>query len=188
MRLFLDTNVMTYIAVFEGYLVEGTPEERLEAANLWRTVQGNEPDDRMLHEIEALRVLYLVDEAARFDWLFSDLALAEIHRIENSVKRGLHRRLIRRLVEHRSDVYSEADFPPADRESLQARVRTLFPDLPPKMMSDAQQFCEAELVDAYYFVTNDLPFIRVARASDAAIEALRPSDLPFVASQLAERE
>lgn len=181
MRLFLDANVMTYIAAFEGYLVEGTPEERLEATNLWTEIQGHEPDAALRREVEALRILFRIDDGAHFDWLFSDLALTEIERIANARKRVMHYGLVRRLLEHRSDVYSESGLAALDRHAVHERAVALFPNLPPRGMNDARQFCEAEFVDAYYFVTHDLPFIRAARAVAARVEAVRPSDLPFVA-------
>jgi hypothetical protein len=161
MRLFLDANVMTYIAVFEGFLIEGTAEELEEAVEFWKMVQGSEIDVALRREIDALRVIYLDDDRGRFDWLFSDLALAEIERISNVAKRQRHGSLLGRLIEHRMDVYAIEGRRRLQPAAIAKRVAALFPTLKPSMRSDAHQYCEAEMVGADYFVTNDVAFIHV---------------------------
>jgi hypothetical protein len=64
MRLFLDSNIMTYIAFFEGYLCEGTRAELDLAIEHWHSTGRNHPDSHMLHEVEALRILYLIESGA----------------------------------------------------------------------------------------------------------------------------
>ncbi len=83
MRLFFDANILTYIAIFENYLCEGTAAELDAAIHTWAHLQGSQPDSSLLQEVQALRVLYLVDDYAHFDWLFSDIGLAEVLRIRN---------------------------------------------------------------------------------------------------------
>ncbi len=107
MRLFLDANVMTYVAFFEGFLVEGTAAELRECREHWVNLQGSEPDQSLRRELEALRILYVLDDQAHFDWLFSDVALGEIIRIQNAIKRQAHEDLLSRLLEHRHDIYTE---------------------------------------------------------------------------------
>ena len=51
------------------------------------------------------------------------------------------------------------------------------------MESDALQFCEAELLDAYFFITNDRDFARLA-AGKSDLGCCAPSELPFVAEHL----
>ena len=87
MRLFLDSNIVTYIAFFEGYLAEG-PKELPDELGLWRREQGVEPDEALLEQVHALRALYLIDDQARFDWLFSEISLHEIEAIRNVLKRS----------------------------------------------------------------------------------------------------
>jgi hypothetical protein len=48
------------------------------------------------------------------------------------------------------------------------------------MKNDALQYCEAELVESDYFLTNDRRFINKARASTGTVEASKVSKLPFV--------
>lgn len=182
MRLFLDANVVTYVAFFEPFLVEGPTELRACVA-LWNSLQGTSPDADLRREIEALRILYLLDEQSHFDWLCSDRGIAEIQRIRSPEKRNAHSDLLERLLEHRRDVYAES----GDRvqvATIEERLRVLFPNLPSRMESDALQFCEGELLDAYYFVTNDRAFSRTAAASGSDLVSCRPSELPFVAKHL----
>lgn len=94
---------MTYIAFFESYLVEGTPDE-LEVDYLsWIFLQRASPDDKLQAEIHALRRLYLIDDCAHFDWLCSDIAIMEVLAIRDRLKREVHRSLLERLIEHRQD-------------------------------------------------------------------------------------
>jgi len=53
-----------------------------------------------------------------------------------------------------------------------------------KHESDSMQFCEAELVGADFFVSNDRRFNRAANESVATISAVSPSELPFVVGHL----
>ena len=105
MRLFLDSNIMTYIAFFEGYLCEGTRAELDVAIEHWHRTGRQHPDLRLLQEVEALRILYLIDEQAQFDWLFSEVAIKEIRRIRSESRRSAHYHLLDRLIEHRHDIY-----------------------------------------------------------------------------------
>ncbi len=183
MRLFLDSNTITYIAFFEGYLCEGTRPELDSAIRHWHGTGRNYPDLRMLHEVEALRILYHIDDQARFDWLFSEKGLDEIRKIRNESRRSAHYHLLDRLIEHRRDIYLEEgrDISQEDREELLSR---LLPNLPENMKNDALQYCEAELVESDYFLTNDHRFINRARESTGNVEASKVSELPFVAKAL----
>lgn len=183
MRLFLDSNMMTYIAFFESYLCEGTKVELELAIELWHCTGRNPPDSRMLHEVEALRFLYLIDEQANFDWLFSEMGIDEIRRIRSESRRSAHYHLLDRLIEHRSDIYLEEgrDISQEDHAELCSR---LFPDIPTRMKNDALQYCEAELVESDYFLTNDHKFITQACKSMGTVEASKVSELPFVARAL----
>src|SRR5215218_1631417 len=105
MRLFLDSNIMTYIAFFEGYLCEGTKVELDLAIEHWHCTGRHRPDLRMLHEVEALRILYLIDDQAHFDWLFSEMGIDEILKTRSESRRSAHYHLLDRLIEHRRDVY-----------------------------------------------------------------------------------
>ena len=179
MRLFFDTMMMTYIAVFEGYLVEGSQAEKEDAIRFWTVYQTTPPDPRLLHEVEALRMVYLMDEQAHFDWLCSDVAIDEIMKIPDLGKRQVHYPFLDRLIEHRHDVYAEEErhFTFAEREALRASI---FPKMSKTFENDEMQYCEALLVGADYFLTNDSDFIkRVARAK-ADIPVYRVSELPFV--------
>lgn len=182
MRLFLDSNIVTYLAVFEPFLIEGSTDDLHECASLWLALQGGLPDAKLRREIEALRILYLVDDRAHFDWLCSDHGVAEIQRIRNVAKREAYGHLLTRLIQHREDVYAGAGDTVAT-EAVEARRRELFPTLPPRMESDALQFCEAELLNAYFFLTNDRDFARVA-AGKSALGCCPPSELPFVTQHL----
>lgn len=183
MRLFLDSNIVTYVALFEGYLCEGTRAELGLAIGNYHRITNHKPDSNVLHEVEALRVLYLIDDQAHFDWLFSDVGLEEILRIRSETKRSSHYHLLDRLMEHRHDVYAEEgrNIRQEDRVELLSRF---FPNIPEKMKNDALQYCEAELVEAYYFLTNDRRFTNKARASTANVQASKVSELPFVAEVL----
>ena len=183
MRLFLDANMMTYIAFFEGYLCDGTKDQLDSAIEHWHRTGRNHPDLKMLHEVEALRILYLIDDQAHFDWLFSNMGMAEIRKIRSEAQRNPHHNLLNRLIEHRHDVYAEEgrDISQEDCAELLSRY---FPDIPDSMKSDALQYCEAELVESDYFLTNDLRFITRTRTSTANVIATSVSKLPFVASVL----
>lgn len=183
MRLFLDANIITYIAFFEPFLTEGRAEFPSCLAS-WTSLQGAPLDAPLRREIVALRILYLLDEQAHFDWLCSDRGIAEIERIRGTVKLSLHLSVLARLLEHRQDVY-EVGMERPERDAIASRQRVLFPNLSHRMHSDAAQFCEAELMDAYFFVTNDREFSRVAAATGSDLISCCPSELPFVAEQLA---
>jgi hypothetical protein len=100
-------------------------------------------------------------------------------KIRSAAKRHIHFHLLERLIEHRHDVYAEEERV-ITPEDLEARLTTLFPDLPEKMEADALQYCEAHLVESDYFLTNDSRFIKVAATTNADVIALRVSELPFV--------
>ena len=153
MRLFLDSNVLTYIAFFEGYLAEG-PMELPGELSYWHREQGVEPDEALLEQVHALRTLYLIDDQARFDWLFSEISLHEIEAIRNVLKRQTHYSLLERLIEHRADVYDE-EGSDAVAEPRDALFRRWQPALPKKMWNDGRLLAEASVVEADYFVTND---------------------------------
>ncbi len=184
MRLFLDSNIVTYITLFEGYLCEGTKVELDLAIRNYPRVTNQELDPNMLHEVEALRVLYLIDDQAHFDWLFSDIGLEEILRIRSDPKRSSHYHLLNRLIEHRHDVYDEEGRKNIRQEDRVELLSRFFPNIPYKMKNDALQYCEAELVGAYYFLTNDRKFTNKARASMGNVRASKVSELPFVAEVL----
>ena len=183
MRLFLDSNIMTYIAFFEGYLCEGKRAELDSAIEHWHSTGRKPPDPRMIREVEALRMLYLIDDQAHFDWLFSNMGMEEIRKSRSEARRAHHYNLLSRLIGHRRDVYAEEgrDICQEDCAELLSRY---FPRLPDRMMSDALQYCEAELVESDYFLTNDLRFITRTRTSTANARATSVSKLPFVASVL----
>lgn len=185
MRLFLDTNVVTCMAVFEPFLIEGPSELPACAAN-WAALQREPLEGALQREVEALRVLYLLDEQCHFEWLCSDVAVAEIRRIRDVRKLSSHRALLARLLEHRDDVYG-ASGTILKSGAVEHRCLELFPNLKSKQTSDAHQFCEAELLDADYFLTSDVRFIRLARRTPPHVCALvscRPSELPFVSVHL----
>lgn len=183
MRLFLDSNLMTYIAFFENYLVEGAIGELNASIDFWRDLQGDIPDRRVLNEVEGLKILYKLDESAHFDWLFSDLGIEEILRIRDEAKKRFHYDLLDRLIEHRQDVYDEEGrgIDEAERSEL---LNVLFPKLARRMQNDALQYCEAGLVEAIYFLTLDLDFISIANAAGGTVIATTVSDLPFIAEHL----
>ena len=183
MRLFLDANVMTYIAFFEGYLLERTEGQKEESVAGWTALQSSPPTIQLMREIEALSILYHIDDQAHFDWLCSDVALNEVVKIRSQQKRKQHFDLLERLIEHRRDVYEEEG-----RSSLSEAPETLlsrlFPTLPLGMKNDALQYCEALLVEADYFLTNDQDFIRTVRQAPESIHTLssdmRPVLIPAV--------
>lgn len=179
MRLFFDANTLTYIAMFEGYLVEGTREEFQDGITFYEQINRAAPGEQVLNEINALRALYRIDDHARFDWLCSDVAVAEIEEIANQRKRSAHRGIIESIIEHRRDVYESEGRIVSVLERADLAQR-LFPDLPSRMQNDALQFCEAELVDADFFVTNDRRFIRKARLTRTRVQAYQASALPFI--------
>ncbi len=183
MRLFFDSNLLTYIALAEGYLTEGTAGEWQCFVDTWTQLQGSPPNEKILHEVHALRVLYLLDEHAHFDWLCSDVGLGEVRQISNLARREWHNNLIERMIEHRQIVYEEESRWIAPI-SVERMTRQLFPDLPTQMWNDALQFCEASLVDADYFLTNDTRFIHRATGRTLTLPA-QPSLLPFVEPRLA---
>jgi hypothetical protein len=178
MRLFFDSNMLTYIALFEGFLLEGEVELPDEVA-FWTTCQPEAPDENVMREVHALRALYWVDEQARFDFLFSDLGLDEILAIRNPRKRAAHQGLLSRMIEHRHDVYSEEGRRDvaAQREAMFAPWST---QLPIRMHNDGRQYAEAEVVESDYFLTNDGGFITRAERLGVRVLACRPSDLPFL--------
>lgn len=187
MRLFLDSNIMTYVAFFEGYLCEGTRVEHDLAVEHWHRTARIGPGSGVLHEVEALRILYLLDDQARFDWLFSDMGLDEILRIRSQSRRSTHYHLLDRLIEHRRDVYQEESR--RTNQKYRARLAArLFPTISKRMKDDALQYCEAELVESDYFLTNDQRFIKKAREAAASVAASKVSELPFVARVLKERK
>jgi hypothetical protein len=183
MRFFLDSNIMTYIAFFEGYLCEGNRTELDSAIEHWHSTGRKPPDPRVIREVEALRALYLIDYQAHFDWLFSDIGMEEIRKIRSEARRGPHYNLLCRLFEHRRDVFAE-EGRDICQEECSALLSRFFPRLPDSMKSDALQYCEAELVESDYFLTNDLRFITRTRTSTANVRATSVSKLPFVASVL----
>ena len=179
MRLFFDTMMMTYIAVFEGYLVEGGQVEKKDAIRDWTVYQTTPPHARILHEIEALRVLYLMDDQAHFDWLCSDVAIDEVMKIPDLGKRQVHHHLLDRLIEHRHDLYAE-EKRHVTLEEIKTLRASIFPDVSKKFENDDMQYCEAVLVEADYFLTNDTRFIKRATKAKVDIGVHRVSDLPFV--------
>jgi hypothetical protein len=182
MRLFFDSNVLTYIAFFEGYLIEGVRELPGEM-RFWTEHQGGPLGDQLRREVYALRALYALDDQAHFDFLFSDIALSEIEAIRNATRRRTHYGLLDRLIEHRADVYEEEGWGDTDHER-EARFAVWQPQLPASMWNDARQLAEASVVGAYYFLTNDGDLI--ARAALLSLEtiATRPSELPFLQETL----
>jgi hypothetical protein len=110
-------------------------------------------------------ILYLADEKAHFDWLFSDIAGKEIERIRDTVKRSYHYDILSRLIEHRNDVYKQEGIN-TNNIAFEWLLPAIFPQLPQKMKNDALQFCEALYVEAYYFVTNDYAFIKIANSTN----------------------
>jgi hypothetical protein len=178
MRLFFDANIMTYIGIFEAYLVDESSIELEGACNLWERLHGAPPPPQMLREIGALAQLYVLDEAAHFDWLCSDLAIAEVMAIRQTLKRGHHYSLLDRLIEHRGVVYIEDGIEIVAAEIFSMRDH-YFPDLPTRMWRDAEQCCEAVLVESEYFLTNDGPLIARAGKSELPITVCRVSELPL---------
>jgi hypothetical protein len=132
-----------------------------------------------MREVQALRALYAADEQARFDFLCSDLGLDEVLAIRDATKRRAHDGLLRRVIEHRGDVYSEEGRQDvaAQREEKFAAWTTL---LPKRMQVDGRQYAESEVVQSDYFLTNDVEFIARAERLGARVLACRPSDLPFL--------
>jgi hypothetical protein len=185
MRLFLDSNIMTYVAFFEGYLCEGTRVERDSAVEHWHRTSRTRPGSQVLREVEALRILYLLDDQAHFDWLFSDIGLDELQGIRSQLRRSAHHHLVDRLIEHRQDIYEEGCRRTNQRGRAELAAR-LFPTIPKRMTDDALQYCEAELVGSDYFLTNDYRFISKARETAANVTASKVSKLPFVARVLKE--
>jgi hypothetical protein len=183
-RLFLDSNVLTYIAFFEGYLIEGQRElpgdERF-----WTQHQGGPLGAQRRREVYALRALYVLDDQAHFDFLFSDIALNEIKAIRDVTRRRSHDGLLDRLIEHRADVYEDEQRTgiAADRET---RFSAWQPQLPARMWNDARQLAEATVVGAHYFLTNDSDLITRAARLQLETMATRPSDLPFLRASLDE--
>jgi len=176
MRFVLDANLVTYIAFFEGYMIGECDFDEERA--YWEAMNEGRPIDvSMKVEINALRVLYQVDDRAHFDWLISDIALREIKRIRLTSKRHVHLDLVQRLVEHRADVIDDLVQKPT-RVALEQEVARRFPELPSKMLNDALQFVEADLLDADYFLTNDRRFIAKTKAE--SLTSCSPSQLPFV--------
>lgn len=179
MRLFFDSNMLTYLAFFEGgFLTEGEGELLREVA-YWTRCQKQPPDENVMREVQALRALYAIDEQARFDFLCSDLGLDEILAIRDASKRSAHDGLLDRLIEHRADVYSEEG-----RTDVVNQREALFADwstqLPVRMYTDGRQYAEAEIVESDYFLTNDRDFIARAERLGGRALACRPSDLPFL--------
>ena len=179
MRFFLDSNIITYIAYFEPFFVEGEGAELEQCVQRWTREQSTSPDPSLGREIEALGILYAVDNQAHFDWLCSNEAVTEIEQIRHVQKREEHYGLLSRMLEHRADVYAEARECLAEEE-VATRIGTLLPHVPARMQIDAQQFAEADIMDAQYFLTNDRPFIRATKECGSSVIASRPSDLPFV--------
>jgi len=187
MRLFFDANELTYIAFFEGYLCEGTGGEFDAEMQAWADLQRAPPSADVLREVEALRMLYLIDDQAHFDWLCSDIAIDEVLRIRSERKRSCHYGLLDRLIEHRHDVYTEEGrkFTTHERECLLSR---LFPNISDSMKNDAGQYCEALLVEADFFLTNDAKFIKAAGTVNPGVTAMRVRELPFIAKLLPTAE
>lgn len=178
MRLFFDSNILTYIAFFEGFMVEGDGELSGAVAS-WTALQPHAPDENVIREARALRALYVVDDRARFDFLLSDLGLTEVLAIRNEAKRAVHYDLLDRMIEHRNDIYAEemrADLP-VQREALFAGWAAM---LPAAMHKDGRQYAESSVVESIYFLTNDMEFIKRTSRLDSAVTACRPSDLPFL--------
>lgn len=182
MRLFFDSNVLTYIAFFEGYLAEGARELPAEMG-FWAHHQGAPLGDQLLREVFALRALYAIDEQAHFDFLFSDIALAEIQAIRDATRRRTHYGLLDRMIEHRADVYEEEGRVDTAQER-EARFAAWQPKLPARMWNDARQLAEATVVGAYYFLTNDGDLITRATPLGSETIATRPSELPFLQDAL----
>jgi hypothetical protein len=181
-RLFLDSNVLTYVAFFEGYLADGVGELPSEM-NSRALHQGGPLGDQLRREVYALRALYLLDEQAHFDFLFSDIALGEIQAIRDTTKRASHYGLLDRLIEHRADVYMEEGRADIARER-EARFAPWQSQLPSRMVNDARQLAEATVVEAYYFLTNDSDLIARAVGLQSVTTAARPSELPFLQAAL----
>jgi hypothetical protein len=184
MRLFFDSNMLTYIAFFEGYLAEGARELPAEM-RFWALHQGAPLSDQLLREVFALRALYLADDQAHFDFLFSDIALDEIQAIRDATRRRAHHGLLDRLIEHRADVYEEEGRANTAQER-EARFATWQPQLPARMWNDARQLAEATIVGAYYFLTNDGDLITRAAGLQSETVATRPSELRFLRAALDE--
>ncbi|KPL80016.1 hypothetical protein [Herpetosiphon geysericola] len=179
MRLFFDSNILTYIAIFENFFNERTESSWEEANMVWTQLQGNTLDVNLEREIQALLLIYLIDDKAHFDWLCSDIAIGEISRISDVTKRYWHSDLIGRLMEHRQNVYEEEERV-LDNDERDNIYNALLADLPKRMHDDGRQFCEALVVDADYFITNDTEFIKKIKDYDVAQIAIKASDIPFV--------
>lgn len=183
MRLFLDSNIITYIAFFGGFLTSGHKEEFVGDVNSWSQQQNLKPDEKFIREIYALRILYLIDDAAHFDWICSDLGIREIQRIRDARKRRCHDDLLARMLEHRADIYAECGLRLSSAD-IEREASRLFFSIPGGMEDDARQFAEACIVEADFFITNDIDFIRISNLRRSRCEVTNPGKIPFVSREL----
>ncbi|MBC8213029.1 MAG: type II toxin-antitoxin system VapC family toxin [Candidatus Marinimicrobia bacterium] len=176
MRFFFDSNIVTYISYFEGFLTadeKGKDEEYIECEHFYEEVTQqkiSKEDEKM---IKSLRKLYLADEWSHFDWLLSDTAIEEILSIRCDKKRRNHYDFLDRIIEHRNIVLEEQSL------SFSGKLNPIFSKFSKKDFNDCIQCSEAIEYESDCFITNDKRFIRKCERIDMNIFVTRIQDVPI---------
>ena len=173
MRLFFDSCVITYICLFESYLISGNSIDFRYDKDFYKIICGSYPSCDLVKDVVLLRRLYQMDDLAHFDWLFSEIALEEIARIKIEHKREQHIDLVDRLLEHWQIVIEEQAL------SFSGKLNSIFSGFPSQMHNDCLQCSEAIEFNSDYFITGDKKFIKKCRAINE-IKVLRPREIPFL--------
>ncbi len=188
MRLFFDSNVITLICYFEGYIIEGTDEEKSECLRFYsllkkhdltnaRNIDEENNNKAILDAIEAIKYLYQIDEQAHFDWLCSDVAVNEIMEIKGTIEKEIirenHYDFLERIIEQRNIIIDEQGL------EFSGKMNQVFSSFSEKDYNDCIQCSEAIEYESDYFITFDKKFISKCKDING-ITVTNIIELPFL--------
>jgi hypothetical protein len=172
MKLFIDANLITFWARYEGYVMVGEQDEALEDEHVgW---QG---------EVHALKRLLDWHEIAGFRFAVTPTILSEM---ASSPSLDEERSLLQSLVENTLDCIDEEKISFTD-EAVEAVLPGLGPGFA-RQNNDCRAVAEAIVLECDIFLTNDT---RLARKADplGRISIMRPTEVVSMwARQFGEME
>ena len=144
MKIFLDTNIVIYLARYNGYVMVGEPDQLLE-----------HEDEGWQAEVSALKQLFDVHEVAGFRFATTPTIIEEM--THNPSPRW-EREFLELLVEHTRDCIAEEEIQFTE-ELVQEVMRSLSPTFG-KITNDCLALAEAIVLECDVFLTNDAKLAR----------------------------
>lgn len=159
MKLFIDSNLVTYWSRYDGYIMAGEQDDDLPTEHeCWQA------------EVHALKTLLDWHDVAGFRFAVSPTVVSEMARSPHA---GDERTLLSMLIEHTLDCIEEegTGFTP---EAVDAVVESLRPAFA-SVTNDCRAVAEAIVLECDAFLTNDR---KLARMGDplGRIAIVRPTD------------